>query len=169
MRHLLEVYDIESDIEGEKFIPKKLDLMRLNMNDLTRHDAVMTKRVRVRQVDIGGVLQVAVGNSTLDEMADENRELRQELADLREKQATMRRELQQDLQNNSKKYDDLINRLNHSASPNPSATCSSHPMPLKGFWCDVRCPDGKFLTQFHAVSSPPGAKMYCEITCCSVI
>jgi len=94
VRHLLEVYDIESDIEGEKFIPKKLDLMRLNMNDLTRHDAVMTKRVRVRQVDIGGVLQVAVGNSTLSEMEDENRALRRKLSDLEVKQSAMQREIE---------------------------------------------------------------------------
>jgi hypothetical protein len=82
MIHLLEQYDVESEIDGDKFIPKKLDLMRLNANDLSRSDLVTEKLVKIKQVDIGGVLQLAVGNNTLGQIEDENRYLRQQINDL---------------------------------------------------------------------------------------
>jgi len=80
--HLLEKYDIESQVQGEKFVPKQLDLTRLNVNDLSRKDLLTTKRIRVRQVDIGGALQVGIGNASKDAMDDENRFLRQQLTNL---------------------------------------------------------------------------------------
>jgi len=197
-RHMLTENNIESDIEGDKFIPKKLDLVRLNMNDLTRNDTVISKVVRVRQVDIGGALQVAVGNSTLGEMDDENRMLRKKLTDFEAKQMAMqlemqanKLEMQQNIQSmeqrltnalrqsnetNSKKYDILISRLAHSASSNPSGTCSTHSTAenqgANEFIAfldrhDIRCPDGKVLTRVHLVRS--GDKVRYDFTCCSVI
>jgi len=88
LSHLLEELGVDSEVQGEKFVPKKLDLQRLNMNDLTRQDLFATKRLRVRQVDIGGVLQIGVGNSSsADEAEDENRRLRQQVIDLQQSQA----------------------------------------------------------------------------------
>jgi len=40
-----------------------LDLTRLNINNLSRKDLLTTKRIRVRQVDIEGTLQVGIGNA----------------------------------------------------------------------------------------------------------
>jgi hypothetical protein len=80
--HLLENYDIESQVQGEKFVPKQLDLTRLNVNDLSRKDLLTSKRIRVRQVDISGVLQVGIGNASRDSTDDQNRFLRQQLNDL---------------------------------------------------------------------------------------
>jgi len=82
LSHLLSVNDIQSEIQGEKFVPKKLDLTRLNVNDLSRQDLLATKRIRVRQVDIGGALQIGIGNSSVEAVDDENRFLRQRMEDL---------------------------------------------------------------------------------------
>jgi len=80
--HLLESYDIESQVQGDKFVPKQLDLTRLNVNDLSRKDLMTTKRVRVRQVEIAGVLQVGIGNFSSTAAEEENRYLRQQLTDV---------------------------------------------------------------------------------------
>jgi len=85
MSHLLEELGVDSEIQGEKFVPKKLNLQRLNVNDLTRQDLFGTKRLRVRQVDIGGVLQIDIGNSSAEAAEDENRRLRQRVVDLEKK------------------------------------------------------------------------------------
>jgi len=194
-RHLLEVYDIESDIEGEKFIPKKLDLYRLNVNDLTRTDSVVSKRVRVRQVDIGGVLQVAIGNSTLGDLETENRYLRKQLDDLTAQQADIKKQLadmrkvdeatRNDLNGQIDKLANLTDRLLHSASPDPSGTCERYSTSRvrcdrqNSVYClyfhDIRCPSGRFLTQFHfvdeglAISHDDDLYSHYEFTCCSVI
>jgi hypothetical protein len=82
LSHFLQTSDIESQIKGEKFVPKQLDLTRLNVNDLSRQDLFATKRIKVRQVDIGGVLQIGIGNANKDQLDDENRYLRQQLTDI---------------------------------------------------------------------------------------
>jgi len=134
-------------------------------------------------------------NSTLGEMEIENRKLRQKLDDL---ELNMERKLEagklemlqyaqsleerlmnvlrQASENNSKKYDELISRLKHSASSSSSATCTSYSTPpdLGALLTlayldrhDVRCPEGLFLTQFHLVNVDP--KIYYEFICCSII
>jgi hypothetical protein len=80
--HLLEQYNIESEFDGQKWVPKKLTLNRLNVNDLNRKDILTTTRMRVRQVEIAGALQVGVQNANRDKLDDENRYLRQQLMDL---------------------------------------------------------------------------------------
>jgi len=87
--HLLEKEDIESQVQGEKFVPKQLDLTRLNVNDLSRKDLLTSKRIRVRQVDISGVLQVGIGNASRDSTDDQNRFLRQQLNDLQSNMGQM--------------------------------------------------------------------------------
>jgi len=154
IRKYFEAYDIQSDIQGDKFIPKKLDLIRVNTNDLLRKDALTTTRVRIRQVDIGGVLQIGVGNSTLGETEDENRHLRQQLTDMQEKLTKLQASVDDlvakqtaqhndgvDLRNvvnsmkppidkNTNDITNLINGLAHSASSDTTNKCSRHTTPV---------------------------------------
>lgn len=114
--------------------------------------------------------QVPIGKFTLDEMANE---MRRELTDLREKVFAMQHEIETNkiaMQNHvQSKYDSLINRVARSVYP-----CTSHSTPQSygptqtiGYLdChDIRCPDGKFLTRFHLVSTEQ--LVYYDFTCCS--
>lgn len=84
IRHLA-AKNIQSEIKGDKFVPKKMDLKRLNINDLSRKDLLRSKRVRVQQVVIGGALQVGVAETSIREDAeDENRHLRKLLIEVRD-------------------------------------------------------------------------------------
>lgn len=120
MQHLVEQYDIESDIEGDKLIPKKLNLLRINMNQLTRGDLVEVKRVRVRQIEIGGVLQIAVGNYSLGQVEDENRFLRQQIDAMQQNMTN----LETSLKNEAQRFiNDLTTHL-RSISSNPNGACT---------------------------------------------
>jgi hypothetical protein len=167
LSHLLEVDDVESEIQGEKFVPKKLDLQRLNVNDLSRQDLLATKRVRVRQVDIGGVLQVDIGNSSADAAEDENRRLRQQVADLQKSLS--------DLTSSQAKTQASINVLQANVSGLqgaafglrtdvttlqgqakyihvPNCQTFTYPYP-PGNRCsmDLVCPDGTTMVKFNSV------------------
>jgi hypothetical protein len=139
MQHLLEQYDIESDIEGDKFVPKKLDLFRINMNQLTRGDLVADKRVRVRQIEIAGVLQVAVGNYSLGQVEDENRYLRQQIDDMQSRVTQLTSSLEKQTQDFIANWTDRLGNI----SSNPNAACTSLQTPLS--LCDptpgqAQCP-----------------------------
>jgi hypothetical protein len=179
MQHLLEVYDTESEIDGDKFIPKKLDLKRLNMNDMSRGDLVTEQRVKVKQVDIGGVLQVAVGNNSLGSVIDENRYLRQQIDDMTSRENAMQQELsetqqrvqvlengqatlKQSIQDVGSSFNSLETRLRSISANHPNAFCSAFTTPLSmgGVnWGalsdlsphDVRCPDGTLLARWQFV------------------
>jgi len=174
-------------------------LVRLNINDLTRTDSVVSKRVRVRQVDIGGVLQVAIGNSTMGEIENENRFLRRQLEDLSARQDNLTQQISDfqaamkqaiaalrknddDLRNNlnacNQNLVSLTNRLMHSASPDPSSTCLGHTTSSE------KCSRGwsVYCLHDHDIRCPAGrfltrlhfvdegdASGHYEFTCCSAI
>jgi hypothetical protein len=116
MAHALAINDVQVEIKGEKFVPKTLNLARLNLNSLTRQDALATKRVRVSQVDIGGRLQVAIGNSTGGQIVDENRFLREQLDEMKKQQANMQGQ-QGNLQNQQQSLQTELNSVKNAVIP----------------------------------------------------
>jgi len=155
LSHLLSVNDIQSEIQGEKFVPKKLDLTRLNVNELSRQDLLATKRIRVRQVDIGGVLQIGIGNSSVEAADEENRSLRQQVADL-----------QKALQDGLADVGTLQNQAKDIHVP--QCETFNYPYPPSG-QCTiaVSCPPGKIMVAFD-VYWQEQLKMFCRssLTCC---
>jgi hypothetical protein len=136
--HLLEQYNIESEFDGQKWLPKKLTLNRLNVNDLNRKDILTTTRMRVRQVEIGGALQVGVGNANRDKLDDENRYLRQQLMDLQTELASAKNMFTQE-----------IVALQNQAKTMHVHSCQTITFDYCPFdYCkrmNFQCPDGKYL------------------------
>jgi hypothetical protein len=164
--HLLEQYNIESEFDGQKWVPKKLTLNRLNVNDLNRKDILTTTRIRVRQVEIGGVLQVGVGNASRDKLDDENRYLRQQLADIQNEAKQMKDAFQNEAKQTKdalQSLQSLLDQLQTSSNTLMSEvatlqgqaknihidqcqTIEGH-RPANGNDChiDITCPAGKYL------------------------
>jgi len=188
--HLLENYDIESQVQGEKFVPKQLDLTRLNVNDLSRKDLLTTKRIRVRQVDIGGALQVGIGNASRDAMDDENRFLRQQLTNLQAAQQQTQQtvgNLQTSLDGTKGMLQGSIGQvqatvgtltndvgvLKSQAANIHTYACTAHSSAVvdvhRGFWVmsasPIGCPPGKYLTTWNLVGANEWFYHY-DFTCC---
>ena len=188
--HLLEKYDIESQVQGEKFVPKQLDLTRLNVNDLSRKDLLTTKRIRVRQVDIGGALQVGIGNASRDAMDDENRFLRQQLTNLQAAQQQTQQtvgNLQASLDGSKAMLQGSIGQvhatvgtltndvgvLKSQAANIHTYACTAHSSAVADVHNDwgamatspIACPPGKYLATWHLLCGPAWFCHY-DFTCC---
>jgi len=188
--HLLEKYDIESQVQGEKFVPKQLDLTRLNVNDLSRKDLLTTKRIRVRQVDIGGALQVGIGNASRDAMDDENRFLRQQLTNLQAAQQQTQQtvgNLQASLDGSKAMLQGSIGQvqatvgtltndvgvLKSQAANIHTYACTAHSSAVidvhRGWWVmsssPIVCPPGKYLSTWNLVGANEWFYHY-DFTCC---
>jgi hypothetical protein len=189
--HLLENYDIESQIQGEKFVPKQLDLTRLNINDLSRSDLLTTKRIRVRNVEIGGTLQVGIGNASRDTIDDENRFLRQQLNDLQAAQQQTQNTvgtLQTSLTGTTSMLQGSIGQVQATVGSLTSDvgtlksqatnihvySCTEHTSTVvvdgpRGWWTmwqsPVVCPAGKYLTHWQLMDVSDNDFHY-AFTCC---
>jgi len=184
--HLVEKYDIESQVQGEKFVPKQLDLTRLNVNDLSRKDLLTSKRVRVRRVDISGVLQVGIGNASRDSTDDENRFLRQQLNDLQSKVGTIANDtdaLKSQTATMSQVQGALTNdmsTLKTQAAHIHVYSCTKHssdmvflngndamtPILAAAMSHGNSCPPRKYLTHWQLVGSDNLYFWHYELTCC---
>jgi hypothetical protein len=61
-------YDVE--IQGQIFIPKNLNLKRLNLGVLDRQETIFTKSVQMHHVDAPGTLKVTIGEKSIVENED---------------------------------------------------------------------------------------------------
>jgi len=177
LTHKLLINNVMSEVHGNKFVPKKLDLVRMNVNDLSRHDVLTTKRVRVKQVQIGGALQIGIGNSSRDAAEDENRYLRQQLADIQKSvqlQNANLTGLQQSvngLQTSANGLRADVGTLQQQAKNIHTYDCQviQYPYPSNCGQCSLAfsCPEGKFARDYD-VYWVEGCNHYARrsVTCC---
>jgi len=177
LTHKLLINNVMSEVHGNKFVPKKLDLVRMNVNDLSRHDVLTTKRVRVKQVQIGGALQIGIGNSSRDAAEDENRYLRQQLADIQKSiqlqnaNLTGIQQAVNGLQTSANGLRVDVGTLQQQAKNIHTYDCQvvKYPYPPNCGQCSLgfTCPEGKFVIAYD-VYWVDACHVYARrsVTCC---
>jgi len=73
-------YDV--DIQGEMFVPKSLNLKKMNIGVLNRQETIFTKTVQMHHVDAPGQLTVTVGSMQSIGESEDIKQLRQGLEGL---------------------------------------------------------------------------------------
>jgi len=73
-------YDVE--IQGEMFVPKSLNLKKMNMGVLNRQETIYTKSVQLHHVDAPGQLAVTVGSEQSIGESEDIKQLRREMKEI---------------------------------------------------------------------------------------
>jgi len=73
-------YDVE--IQGEMFVPKSLNLKKMNMGVLNRQETIYTKSVQMHHVDAPGQLAVTVGSEQSIGESEDIKQLRREMKEI---------------------------------------------------------------------------------------
>jgi len=148
---------------------QKLSELEEKMSAMQRETAVdkleIQQRVQFTEDHLLEIRQQV--QSTEERLMNDTREAKDRLMEMQEQMRSTEERLTNvtrgAYETNSKKYDDLINRLAHSASSYPSATCSSYSTQIDdgvdqpiAFLNrhDIRCPEGRF---FDPVSASTGS------------
>jgi len=169
-----EIAAIKKDDEDtKKHLQDEIDAIK-KVDDDTRKQIVA-----IRKVDEDTKKQLAAISKD-DE--DTKKQLEAEIAAIKKVDEDTRNDLNAQKQSLA----NLTDRLQRSASPDPSGTCSSystqsvrceHSGSIDSIYCldshDIRCPNGRFLTHFHFIDEgvTAGRNFYThyEYVCCSVI
>jgi hypothetical protein len=73
-------YDVE--IKGDIFVPKSLNLKKINIGVLNRQETIYTKSVQMRHVDAPGLLGVTVGSMQSIGESEDIKQLRNNMAEM---------------------------------------------------------------------------------------